>query len=99
MASRWRKKQRFFVFLRCEPGKALETGKAIARTKLDTFSEIHSVTGDWDLVLRAEFNSDENFGESIAELFKEIPHIERTNTITAYPIWDPEDIYFDEDAD
>lgn len=99
MASQWRRKQRFFVFLRCAPGRALDVGKTIAATKLGAFSEIHSVTGDWDLVLRAEFNSDENFGQAISELFKGIPEIERTYTVAAYLIWDPDDIYFEEDAD
>ena len=94
MTSAWRKKQRFFVFLRCAPGQTYNVAARIAGGTRETFCEVYSVTGEWDLVLRTEFDSHRNFGEVIAELVTDVDGIEETHSVAAYPIWDPEDIFF-----
>ncbi len=94
MARPWSLRQRFFVLLRCRPGQSYRVAEEIARQKRSTYSEMHSITGEWDLLLRVEYDSKRDFGATIAELLRDIPDIERTHTILAYPIWDPEDIYF-----
>ncbi len=88
--------QRFYVFVKCEPGRTYEVGNMIALNKKDLVKEINSVSGKWDLLLRIEIDNRRDVGKEIMSIFSEIDNISRTKTVIAYPVYDPADIYFDE---
>ena len=92
-------KHRFYVFIHCEAGRTYEVGMAIATAKKQYVADVSSTSGKWDLLLRIEIDSRKDVGREIADIVSGIEGIKRTKTIVAYPIYDPQDVYFDEDGD
>lgn len=92
-------RQEFYVFVQCAPGKTYDVGLAIAKKHNPLITSISSVSGDWDLLLRLVIEAGRDVGEELAKLFADEPGVVRTNTIVAFPIFDPADIYFDEEGD
>ncbi len=78
--------QRFFIFIQCSPGLTYDVGLEIARKKKDFVKDVSSTSGKWDLLVLAETRVGADIGQEIANLFKDIPGIVRTNTIAAYNI-------------
>ncbi len=92
-------KQRFYVFIQCDPGRTYDVGSAIIAAKKPFVAEISSTSGKWDLLLRIEIDNRKDVGKEIVRILSDVENIRRTKTIVAYPIFDPEDIYFSEDGD
>ena len=90
-------RQQFFVFLQCASGKTYEVGQEIARRRNPSVITISSISGEWDLLLDVRIDSRKDVGREMVGLRDKIEGITRTNTIVAYPIFNPEDIYFNED--
>lgn len=84
--------QTFYVLLQCRPGMTYEVGSRIAKSKL--VSETHSISGEWDLLLRIEIDNRVDVGRELEQLVLEVGDVERTKTFIAYHMFDPEDIYF-----
>ena len=78
--------QRFYIFLRCDPGKTYSVGLEIAKQQLPYVTEISSVSGEWDLLLRVAIDKRLDVGRALAELLADIDGIEKTNTIIAYDV-------------
>jgi len=89
----------FFVFLQCASGKTYDVGQEIARRRNPSVVWISSISGEWDLLLDVRIDSQKDVGREMVELLRDIDGIQRTNTIVAYPVFNPEDVYFDEDGD
>jgi DNA-binding Lrp family transcriptional regulator len=92
-------KQRFYVFVQCDAGRTYEVGMTIATVKKQHVAEVSSISGKWDLLLRIEIDNRKDVGKEIVEILTGIDGIKRTKTIVAYPIFDPADIFFDEEGD
>lgn len=86
-------KQQFLVFVECSPGETYETAERIKNSS-DIVSSIFSTSGEWDLLLRVEFEAGHDFGKALSAMLKNVGGIVRTYTFVGFPIWDPEDIYF-----
>ena len=91
-------RQRFYVFIQCEAGHTYEVGKTIATLKKQYVADVSSISGKWDLLLRIEIDTRKDVGREIVEILSGVDHVKRTKTIVAYPIYDPDDVFFDEDG-
>ena len=89
----------FFIFIRCKPGKTNQVGQAMVKKRLDEVLEIHSISGEWDLMVRARL-AQRPGGADIENDVMEVlladqwDNIERTQTIIGYRVFDPEDASF-----
>ena len=90
-------RQQFFVFLQCASGKTYEVGQEIARRRNPSVISISSISGEWDLLLDVRIDSRKDVGKELVGLLQGIEGISRTNTIVAYPVFNPEDVYFNDD--
>ncbi len=92
-------KQQFFLFVECDVGTAFATAKTIRSMNLPFCTEIALISGNWDILIRSECDSDVDIGRVLVAAVQVVPHVKRTWTEIGYPIYDPADIYFDEDGD
>jgi hypothetical protein len=92
-------KQQFFLFVECDVGMAHAAATAIRDMKLANCTEIALISGRWDILIRSECDSDVDVGRTLVTAVQTVPHVRRTRTEIGFPIYDPADIYFDEDGD
>lgn len=92
-------KQEFLVFVQCAPGSTYDVGLSIAKRAIPIVTQISSVSGDWDLLIRVVIEGGLDVGQELARIFSGEEAVLRTNTIAAFPIIDPSTVYFSEDGD
>ena len=71
-----------FVLVKCELGRVTEVARAIM--EIDGVSEVHSVTGDHDLIVKLYADDYEAFGDLITNHLQRVPGIRETSTMLAY---------------
>jgi len=71
-----------FVLVKCELGKVSEVAKAII--EIDGVSEVHSVTGDHDLLVKLYADDYDAFGDLIPGMLQKVPGIRETVTMLAF---------------
>lgn len=71
-----------FVLVKCELGRVTEVARAIM--EIDGVSEVHSVTGDHDLIVKLYADDYEAFGDLITGRLQRVPGIRETSTMLAY---------------
>jgi DNA-binding Lrp family transcriptional regulator len=71
-----------FVMVKCAPGRLEEVANAIM--ELDGVSEVHSVTGDHDLLVKLYAPTYEAFGDVIPDRLQRIAGIRDTITLLAF---------------
>ncbi len=71
-----------FVLVRCELGRLGEVASAIV--ELDGVSEVHSITGEWDLLVKLYAADYDAFGDLIPSQLQRIPGIRQTDTMLAF---------------
>lgn len=71
-----------FVQIRCKAGTTYKVADEIALR--EKFAELHSTSGDWDLLLKLYVPEGEDVGHFINDCFQDIPDIERTHTIMTF---------------
>jgi DNA-binding Lrp family transcriptional regulator len=76
-----------FVMVKCELGRLEEVANAIM--ELDGVSEVHSVTGSWDLLVKLFAPSYEAFGDVIPDQLQKVPGIRDTQTLLAFRAFKP----------
>jgi len=83
----------FMIFVQCQPGKATEVGTSLAKKGLPDIEEIYSISGEWDLMVRARFTKGHNFETDVLETIFEDQweKIRRTQTVIAYRVYNPDD--------
>ena len=74
--------QCFFVNVKCELGRAYEVAAAIADAQLA--SEIHSTSGDWDLLAKFYVDDDTDIGHFVNQKIHAIPGIRDTYTVLTF---------------
>ncbi len=71
-----------FVLVKCELGRVTDVARAII--EIDGVSEVHSVTGDHDLIVKLYADDYEAFGDLITGRLQRVPGIRETSTMLAY---------------
>jgi DNA-binding Lrp family transcriptional regulator len=71
-----------FVLVKCEVGRLGEVANAIV--ELDGVSEVHSITGPYDLLVKLYAADYDAFGELIPTQLQRIPGILQTDTMLAF---------------
>ena len=74
-----------FVQIRCRPGTAYGVADEIGRREIH--SELYSVSGDFDLLLKLYVPDGEDIGRYINDNLLNIDGIERTHTIQTYTVF------------
>ncbi|MEW5423053.1 Lrp/AsnC ligand binding domain-containing protein [Amorphus sp. 3PC139-8] len=72
----------FFVLIKCELGKAYEVANAIADAEIA--SEIYSIAGDFDLLVKFYLEDGQDVGKFMNEKLHAIPGIRDTRTIITF---------------
>ncbi len=80
--------QRFYVFVSCEPGKTYEVGLQIAKGHHPYVTEISSISGEWDLLLRIAIDKRLDLGKVLSEQLAGVEGVAKTMTIVAYDVRD-----------
>ncbi len=76
-----------FVLVRCELGKVETVANAIM--ELEGVSEVHSITGPWDLLVKLYAESYDDFGDLIPDGLQRVPGIRDTETLLAFRAFKP----------
>jgi DNA-binding Lrp family transcriptional regulator len=76
-----------FVLIRCELGHVEEVANAIM--EIEGVSEIHSITGPWDLLVKLYAKEYEAFGDIIPGEVQKVPGIRETETLLAFRAFKP----------
>jgi DNA-binding Lrp family transcriptional regulator len=71
-----------FVLVKCELGRLEEVAAAVM--EIDGVSEVHSVTGPFDLLVKLYAPSYEDFGDVIPDRLQKVKGIRETETLLAF---------------
>ncbi|HYQ82188.1 MAG TPA: Lrp/AsnC ligand binding domain-containing protein [Anaeromyxobacteraceae bacterium] len=71
-----------FVLVKCEPGRLEEVANAIM--EIDGVSEVHSITGPFDLLVKLYAPSYQAFGDLIPDKLQKVQGIRDTETLLAF---------------
>ena len=74
-----------FIQIRCKPGTSYDVADEIGLRELH--SELYSVSGNFDLLLKMLVPENEDIGRYINDNLLNIEGIERTNTIQTYKVF------------
>lgn len=88
----------FFIFIRCKPGRTSAVGQAMVARRLPEVQEIHSISGEWDLMVRAIVKArgvEADFESNVMEalLADRWDDVDRTQTIVGYRVFNPDDSF------
>ncbi len=75
--------KRIFVFIKCELGRTYEVAAQIVDEIAET-GELHSVSGEHDLLARFDLDGDVDIGRFVCEKLQPIPGIADTFTLVAF---------------
>ncbi len=75
--------QTIFVQVKCELGRAYDVAGSVAET-VDQVSEVHSISGDYDLMLKCYLEDDTDIGHFVTEHIQTLPGVKDTFTIIAF---------------
>jgi DNA-binding Lrp family transcriptional regulator len=76
-----------FVLVRCELGKIEEVANLIM--EIEGVSEVHSITGPWDLLVKLYAPDYDAFGDVIPGGLQKVPGIRDTETMLAFRAFKP----------
>ncbi|WP_435137178.1 Lrp/AsnC ligand binding domain-containing protein [Pseudopelagicola sp. nBUS_19] len=71
-----------FIQIRCKPGSTYQVAEDIALKEIH--SELHSTSGEFDLLMKLYVPSGEDVGKYINDKLLDIPLIERTLTTLTF---------------
>jgi len=76
-----------FVLVRCELGRVEAVANAIM--EMEGVSEVHSITGPFDLIVKLYAPDYEAFGDLIPDRLQKVPGIRETETLLAFRAFKP----------
>ncbi len=76
-----------FVLVRCDQGKLKQVANALM--ELEGVSEVHSITGPWDLIVKLYAEDYDAFGELIPDQLQRVPGVRDTETLLAFKAFVP----------
>jgi DNA-binding Lrp family transcriptional regulator len=71
-----------FVLVQCELGRLNEVANAIV--EIDGVSEVHSITGPFDLIVKVYAEDYDAFGEIIPNRLQKVPGVRATDTMLVF---------------
>jgi DNA-binding Lrp family transcriptional regulator len=71
-----------FVLVKCELGQLERVAHQIM--EIDGVSEVHSITGPWDLLVKLYAPDHDAFGDLIPGRLQKIPGLRETETLLAF---------------
>jgi DNA-binding Lrp family transcriptional regulator len=72
-----------FVMVKCDLGQAYKVAEEAVET-IEQVSEVHSVSGQYDLLMKCYLPDDMDIGHFVVERLQKLPGIKDTFTLTAY---------------
>jgi DNA-binding Lrp family transcriptional regulator len=75
--------QTIFVFVKCDLGKAYEVADTAVQT-LEAVSEVHSISGQHDLLLKCYLPEDQDIGRFVTEQIQTLAGVRDTFTLIAF---------------
>lgn len=72
-----------FVQIKCELGKAYEVADELVEN-VDGVSEVHSISGNYDLMIKCYLSDDADVGHYVTERLQRLPGVKDTFTIIAF---------------
>lgn len=76
---------RLFILAKCDLGSAETVGEAIA--ELDDVSEVYSVTGEYDLLVKVNFDDLQSISDFVQDRLHRIPHLRETQTMMSFRVY------------
>jgi DNA-binding Lrp family transcriptional regulator len=71
-----------FVMIKCELGRAYEVADDLIET--DQVSEVHSISGQYDLLAKCYLEDDADIGHFVTETIQKVAGIKDTFTLIAF---------------
>ncbi len=78
-----------FVLVKCQLGQVEKVANQIM--EIEGVSEIHSITGPWDLLVKLYAPDYDAFGDIIPDRMQKIPGVRDTETLLAFRAFKPGD--------
>ena len=75
----------FFLMIKTELGKTYEVADKIA--ELEIASEIYSIAGEYDLLVKFYLDQEQDIGRYMSEMFQKVSGIRETNTIITHHVF------------
>jgi DNA-binding Lrp family transcriptional regulator len=72
-----------FVMIRCELGKAYKVADE-AIENIEQISEVHSISGQYDLLMKCYLADDQDIGHFVTETIQTLPGVKETFTLIAF---------------
>jgi DNA-binding Lrp family transcriptional regulator len=76
-----------FVLVKCELGKLEEVANALM--EIEGVSEVHSITGAYDLIVKLYAPTYDDFGDLVPDILQKTPGIRDTTTLLAFRAFKP----------
>ncbi len=76
-----------FVLVKCDLGRLEEVANALM--EIEGVSEVHSITGTYDLIVKLYAASYDEFGDVIPDRLQKVPGIRDTTTMLAFRAFKP----------
>ena len=74
--------QTIFVMIKCELGRAYEV--ADAALEVEQVSEVHSISGQYDLLVKCFLPAEQDIGRFVNEHVQRLPGVRDTFTLIAF---------------
>jgi DNA-binding Lrp family transcriptional regulator len=74
--------QTIFVMVKCEPGRAYQVADEVL--DLEQVSEVHSISGQYDLMLKCFLEDGLDLGQFVVESLQTRPGVRDTFTLIAF---------------
>ncbi|WP_416897511.1 MAG: Lrp/AsnC ligand binding domain-containing protein [Minwuia sp.] len=75
--------QTIFIWVKCELGKSYDVAADAVET-VEQVSEVHSVSGEWDLLMKCYLADDQDIGHFVCESLQKLPGIKDTFTTITF---------------
>ncbi len=75
--------QTIFVMVKCDLGKAYEVADQAVQV-IEQVSEVHSISGQYDLLMKCYLTQDDDIGRFVTEHVQTLPGVRDTFTLIAY---------------
>jgi len=75
--------QTIFVLMKCELGKAYEVADHAVQ-EVEEVSEVHSVSGQYDLMMKCYLNDGDDIGHFVTGRLQTLPGVKDTFTIITF---------------
>ena len=75
--------QTIFVMVKCDLGQAYRVADEVVQ-KLDQVSEVHSTSGQYDLLMKCYLDEETDVGHFVTERLQTLPGVKDTFTLIAF---------------